>query len=285
VSSADLRTELLIPSFNRLGVLANTVKQVRSLYPYLRICLGLQGEMPGEEFQEELDNDPGIRVEKLPAPGTTRTLNYCILSSDADIILIMDDDAIPCPGWLEAHLAAFADDPDLLYTAGREMRVTKKRSAVAELLSVIAERTIGVAVGADKRALGRIVGWTDSIGLIFGNFDNEGTCLINSPRGCNMAVRKELFVKTGGFREEFVGNAWGFEADFGLRAARQGDLGRFIGAAAVIHHETASGGSREKGKMDWFRDFYANHRVLMRELGPAGWIGATPRLLKRYLFG
>jgi GT2 family glycosyltransferase len=285
VSSTDLRTELVIPSFNRLGVLSDTLKQVRALYPGLHICLGLQGEMPDEEFQQELDNDPGIRVEMMTAPGTTRTLNHCILSSGADVILIMDDDAIPCPGWLEAHLAAFTDDPDLLYTAGREVRVTKKRSAVSELLSIITEKTIGAVVGTDKRVLGRIVGWTDNIGLIFGNFDNEGTCLVNSPRGCNMAVRKELFLKTGGFREEFVGNAWGFEADFGMRAARQGNLGRFIGAAAVIHHEIASGGSREKGKMDWFRDFFANHRVLMREIGPAGWIGATPRLLKRCLFG
>jgi len=285
VNSYALTAEVVIPSLNRLDVLRSSLLRVRTLYPDLHICLGLQGEMPDKEFQRELDSDEWIRMERMTVPGTTRTLNHCVASSHAEIVLIMDDDAVPCPGWLEAHIAAFADDPVLVYTAGREVRATRQRSAVTELLSILAENTLGLAVGINKRAKGRIVGWTDNIGLIFGNFDNDGTCLINSPRGCNMAVRKELFMKLGGFREEFVGNAWGFEADFGLRAARQGSLGRFVGAAAVIHHEIASGGSREKGKREWFRDYFANHRELMRELGPAGWIGATPRLLKRYLFG
>ncbi len=283
MSRSGLTAELVIPSLNRLDVLRSTLLHVRTLYPDLHICLGLQGEMPGQEFQRELDSDEWIRMERMTAPGTTRTLNHCVGSSDADIVLIMDDDAVPCPGWLEGHIAAFADDPVLVYTAGREVRATRQRHPVSELLSILAENTFGLVVGTSKRVKGRIVGWTDSIGLIFGNFDNDGTCLINSPRGCNMAVRKELFMKLGGFREEFVGNAWGFEADFGLRAASQGSLGRFIGTAAVIHHEISSGGSREKRSKDWFRDFLANHRVLMRELGPAGWIGAMPRLFRRYL--
>ena len=285
MNAASLTAELVIPSFNRLSVLSVTLRQVRTLYPGLRICLGLQGDMPDEEFQRELDRDEGVRIERMPAPGTTRTLNYCIRSSAADIVLIMDDDAVPCPGWLEAHMAYFGNDPTLVYTSGREIRAAKKRPLISEVLSIIAENTVGLTVGAEKRVRGRIIGWTDRIGLIFGNFDNVGTCLINSPRGCNMAVRKGLFMEMGGFTEEFVGNAWGFEADFGKRAARQGRLGCFIGAAAVVHQEIPSGGSREKRKAEWFRDFLINHRVLMKELGPAGWIGAIPRLLRRYLFG
>ena len=49
-------------------------------------------------------------------------LNQCIRSSEADVVIMLDDDAIPCPGWLEAFEAAFAAYPDAAYIMGREIR-------------------------------------------------------------------------------------------------------------------------------------------------------------------
>jgi GT2 family glycosyltransferase len=281
---SNLTVELVIPSYNRLNILKNTLKQIRVLYPHLKICLGLQGEMPDKDFQNQLNNDPYLRVEMLPTPSTTGTLNYCIMSSQADIVLILDDDTVPCFGWLEAHIKAFEEQPDLAYTSGREIRLTKGISAFSEWFRIMAEWIFGLFMDYDKKINGRIVGWINWIGLVFANSDQPGICKINSPKEGTMGIRRELFLKLGGFNNSFRGNAWGFGADFGLRMAKEGRYGKYRGDAIVIHHEVPSGGSRALEKSQWFRDFLYNHTLVIKNLGLQGWVGSIPRLLKRRFF-
>lgn len=277
----DLNAELVIPSYKRVVTLQTTLNQVRTIYPELRICLALQGEAP-REFLERTERDPFLRVLQMPTPGTTPALNSAISSSHADVILILDDDAVPHFGWLESHLQAFARDPELSYTAGREVRATKEKSSFSALVRILVEAFFGMFCGRDKMLKGRIVGWTNGMGLIFGNFDRPGTCSINTPRGCNMALRRSSFSENGGFNDRFRGNAWGFEAEFGIRLAKKGRLGKYLGDAIVIHHEVPSGGSRAAGS-GWFDDYLFNHRFIIDLLGPQAWIGSLPRLVKQRL--
>jgi hypothetical protein len=276
--------ELVIPSYNRLPILRTTLEKIRLLYPDLNICLGFQGEMPDNEFQSRLAGDPLVRIERFPLPSVPRTMNRCVESSEADIVLFLDDDAVPLFGWLEAHADAFAQDPDLAYTAGREIRATKGTPAFSQSVRILAEFCAGIFLDRNKKLNGRIVGWINRFGFMFGNFDQPGICRINSPRGCNMAVRRDFFMKIGGFNNSFRGNAWGFEADFGLRAARQGRYGQYRGDAMVLHYETAMGGTRAAQATQWFQDFLHNHTVLIRNLGPQAWLGSLPRLLKKRFF-
>jgi GT2 family glycosyltransferase len=276
--------ELIIPTYNRLRILGQTLRQVRVLYPDLAICVGLQGEMPDKEFEAHLLRDPHLRIEKLPEPGTTRALNHCIGTSRADIVLSLDDDAVPCTGWLEAHLGAFSEEDALAYTSGRIVELKRGRSSLSELIRILAEWACAFYLSGSKRAGGRIVGWMNSLGLILANYDRPGNCRINAPREGNMAIRRELFLKAGGFRETFRGNAWGFGAEFGARLAKQGSLGRYVGNAVILHQEVSSGGSRQGDRRKWYADFLHNHRVLMETIGVQGWIGSIPRLLKKRFF-
>ena len=277
---SNVTAEIVIPSYNRISTLQETLKQLRVLYPDTHVCLGLQADVPTESHKQ-FDVDPKIRVIRLASPGTTSALNQCISSSKADILLILDDDAIPCFGWLESHVSAFASDPELTYTCGREIRFRKGRSVYSDVVRIVVERIFSLFLEKDKTINGHIVGWTNKIGLIFGNFDQPGTCLINTPRGCNMAVRKETFLKMGGFRDTYTGNAWGFEADFGLRMAKDGKYGRYVGDAIVIHHEVPSGGSRQASRLQWYKDFLHNHKILIDNLGAQAWLGSLPRLAKK----
>ena len=281
---SKISVELVIPSYNRINILKKTLQQIRILYPNLKICLGLQGDMPDPDFQSQLETDPNLRIEKLYLPSTTITLNHCISGSEADILLILDDDSTPCFGWLESHVAAFAKNPNLPYTSGREVRSTKGKIASSEWVRILIEGFLGLFLGNNKKLYGRIIGWINRMGFLFGNFDLPGTCIINSPRGCNIAIRRELFVKVGGFNNHYRGNAWGFEADFGLRMAKTYGFGLYIGDAIVIHHETASGGSREASKRQWFNDFFYNHKLLIKNLGLQAWLGSIPRLIKKRYF-
>jgi GT2 family glycosyltransferase len=276
--------ELVIPSYNRLAVLAGTLARIRTLYPDLRICLGLQGNMPEGDFQALLKNDSHMRMEIMASPGTTVTLNQCVRTSRADIVLILDDDSVPCFGWLEAHEDAFLRDSALAYTTGREVRTTRGRTSFSELVRIVLESVSGLFIAPNRKINGRIVGWTTRSGLIFGNFDQPGSCLINAPRGCNMGLRRDQFLQAGGFNGRFRGNAWGFEAEFGLRMARLGKLGRYVGDAVVTHLEISSGGSRQAKQSEWFDDFLHNHRLLIEVLGPQAWLGSLPRLVKKRIF-
>lgn len=284
MSETKLTKELIIPSFNRLDVLKKTLEQVRILYPKLGICLGLQGEMPGRAWEAELNKEPLLRIEKLPVPSTTRTLNHCISTSQADIVLLLDDDAVPHFGWLEAHMSAFTDNADLAYTAGREVRSTKEKPVFSVFIRIIVESIAGLLIKKNMKLHGRIIGWINWLGLMFGNYDLPGICLINSPRGCNMALRRDFIVNMGGFEKAFRGNAWGFEADFGLRAAKNGKYGQYRGDAIVVHHESPSGGTREAAKTQWFMDFMNNQKLVIRNIGPQAWLGALPRIAKKILW-
>lgn len=279
-----ISAEIVIPSYNRLPILKNTVAAIRQLYPSVKICLGLQGEMPGPDEARWFAADLNLRIEKMPSPSSTITITNCIKSSNADIVLILDDDAVPVRGWMEEHLKVFAEDLALAYTGGREVRLSQKRPPVEEVICIINEWIFGLFLPQDRKINGRIVGWFNWIGLFFGNFDMPGTCVINNPRGCNMAVRRDMFLDAGGLSTNIIGNSYLFEVEFGLRMARRGRLGRYVGSAIVIHHEVSAGGSRATKRMKWFIDYLHNHGEVMKYIGPQGWLGSVPRLIKRLVF-
>lgn len=281
LSRNDLTTEIVIPSYNRLNILKDTLLNIRQLYPDTKICLGLQGEVDTMNFDFLSQGDPNLRIEKLPAPSTTTALNHCISTSQADIILILDDDSIPCCCWLEEHLKAFVDNPDLIYTSGRIVELRRRRPAFSEWFRIMIEWVFGLFLDNDMKIGGRIVGWINWIGLLFGNFNQPGTCKINAPREGNMGLRREHFIRSGGFDSSFVGNAWGYGSDFGLRMAKEDIYGQYLGSAVSLHLEVPTGGSRESDKKQWVKDFFYNHRLLMRNIGFQGWIGSIPRLLKK----
>ena len=277
------RVELVIPSYNRLPILRRTFCEVRRLYPDLPICLGLQGEISNAAQQYQEDDAKLVRIMTFDEPSTTKTLNACISSSTADIVLLLDDDAVPCAGWLESHLRAFADDSELVYTAGREIRVVGSRSSFSEWVRIMVEWFCGMFLHSSRKLDGRVVGWYFRSGLLLANFDRPGTCEINAPRECNMGIRRSAFQAIGGFNEAFRGNAWGFGLDFGLRLMKQARYGKYLGDALALHYETPSGGSRECATSKWFQDFLHNQKLVIGNVGPYAWLGAVPRILKHVI--
>jgi Glycosyl transferase family 2 len=280
-----IAVELIIPSCNRLSRLYQTLVVVRTLYPEVPICLALQGEQPAGGFADCIAADPHLRVEAFAEPNVVGALNASIATSAADVILLLDDDALPAPGWMEAHLAALAAHPEAPYTCGREVNAVHWRPVASELTRIAAEAAFGLFLSSDKKICSRIVGWTNRLGFQFGNFFLPGQCLINSPMEGNLAVRRAAFLAAGGFNSRYRGNAWSFGPEFGLRLARTGGgLGRYVGEAVIIHQPYPTGGSRQASRRQWYADYVFNNRVFIETVGVAGWLGAMPRLVKRYFY-
>lgn len=273
-----MRFEAVVVSYGREKVLLENHAALRALYPELPVCWGIQGPLSGE-ISAAVESDPHLRLEHREQPHITAALNQCIRSSEVDVVIMLDDDARPCPGWLEAFEAAFAVYPDAAYIMGREIR-TRCHGLGGLLARGLLEAACRPFAPAEALSAGRLVGWINSAGLLLGNFDLPGVCLINAPRGCNLALRRAAWERLGGFSEDFTGNQWGFEVDFGLRARHAGLKGIFWGAAMAVHDQESGGGTRAVRSWGSLRHAVHNHVQVNRHLGWCGWIGALPRLAR-----
>jgi hypothetical protein len=270
--------EVVVVTYGRDETLLKNYATLRALYPDLPVCWGVQGPV-SNRVREAAAADPLLRVEHREQPHITATLNQCIRSSQAQVAVMLDDDAGPCPGWLEGFRAAFAAHPEAAYVMGREIR-TRGHGLAGVLARGVLEALCRPFVPAGALSGGRLIGRINGAGFLLGNFDLPGVCRINAPRGCNLAVRRAAFLDLGGFSENFTGNQWGFEADFGLRAQHAGLDGIFWGAAMAVHDQEPKGGTRTVRTWGDLRHAVHNHAQLNRLLGPWAWIGAVPRLVR-----
>lgn len=274
-----MRHEIVIVSYGRDELLIQNHRVLRQLYPATPVCWGLQGAL-SHAVREIETNDQSLRIVHRQTPHITATLNDCLGSSNAEIVLLLDDDAVPCPGWLEMMDDVFTRHQGLVYCMGREIRLNSHFNLFHTWLRLASESIHRVFVPQSALSSGRIIGWMTRTGFIIGNFDLSGNCRINSPRGCNMALDRKAALALGGFEEAFRGNHWGFETEFGLRAQAAGHLGYFCGQAVVLHAQTASGGTRSASSWSSLSTSLHNHRLLIRHVGPLAWLGAIPRLAR-----
>jgi len=173
-------TELIIVSYRRSDILAASLKTIRQLYPTLPICLGLQGD-EAEDLARRMEHEFKVRTVCLEAPSVTESLNRCILSSAADLVLLLDDDAVPCSGWFDAHRSAFEADPDLPYSCGREVRINKGRSVPSEAMRIMVETLLRLVIPRHAVINGRVIGWLSimkTVKLMMNSFNPIATALM-----------------------------------------------------------------------------------------------------------
>jgi GT2 family glycosyltransferase len=273
--------EIIIPSYDRSQRLLQTLWELRRLYPDVRIRLAIQGERPERDLRLFIGSDPRITVSFRAVPGVVDAINSAVDESDADVLLILDDDAVPCAGWVESHVSALLSSPAIAYTCGREVNVNNGRSALSEIIRIGSEMSLGFFVPKSCRIGGRIIGWTTQHGMIFCNFFLPGRAVINAPMEGNFAIRRADFLRMNGFDRRFVGNAWGYGPELGYRFARDGRYGLYVGEAIILHYPHPIGGTRVTRGRKWLNDYAYNNRIVIRTIGPMAWFGALPRLARR----
>ena len=53
----------------------------------------------------------GVRAVREERAGLSAARNRAVREARGDLLLFLDDDALPAPGWIEAYFAAFGDGP------------------------------------------------------------------------------------------------------------------------------------------------------------------------------
>jgi len=132
----------------------------------------------------------GVQYVLEPMPGISRARNHAARVCTTDIVVYIDDDAVPEPGWLEPLLIEFSD-PLVALTAGRVLPPESEM----DTLPVCAWFGF-IDLGEERRVFDRSVDhWYEKT-----NFGGVGM-------GANIALRRSILKNWPGFDERLGAGA------------------------------------------------------------------------------
>ena len=206
---------IAIPTYCREQILLETVHHLLALdASKVEILVLDQSASHTMEVQTELlrlHADGQIRLAKLTEPSIPKAMNCGLREASHDLVLFVDDDIIPEPNFIRAHLCAHA---------------LRRGRIVA----------------------GRIVQpWQEGLDLSQASgfhFASLQRAEINEFMGGNFSLDRHEAIALGGFDENFVRVAYRFEAEFAYRWRAAGHRIIFEPEACIHHLKVASGGTR-----------------------------------------
>jgi MoaA/NifB/PqqE/SkfB family radical SAM enzyme len=211
-----VKASLIIPTFNRAAVLRRTLGYVERLRdPALcqvlvcddgssdgtrAVCEEYSGSLPLEYCRQD---DLGFRAAAARNMGIARAVG--------DILIFLDDDCVPLPGFVATHCAAHEARADVV-GLGLRRRLAPGAAGRARLEEAEADdRAPQIATGAMRHP----APWK----LLY-------SCNLSLPRGHPEAY----------FDEDFVG--WGMEdTDLGYRLWKAGAVSKVLEDATVVHFD------------------------------------------------
>lgn len=165
-----------------------------------------------------------VLIENTRKRGLSGARNTAITTTQADVFVFLDDDAVPQPGWLDGLIDPF-DDESVIITGG----------AATPRWPMTRPSMLPAAEG-DRGEFDWVIGCT---------YTGQPTTLapIRNVMGCSMAMRAEVFETAGLFGEDLgrVGTVpYGCEeTELCIRAsARQGSKILFAPDSMVLHRVT-----------------------------------------------
>jgi GT2 family glycosyltransferase len=229
---------VIIPTRNRSDVCAALVRNLLAQeYEHFNITVVDQSDTEPGELTALAKQDARVHFIHLKTPGTCRARNAGIRASKGEIVVFLDDDAVPTgQKFLQAHVDAYGD-PEVAGVAGRVLDENDPGAMRGPILTVSA------------------------FGAVHPNANASTRQFVEHARGGNMSFRREVLEKTGPFDERFRGNAMREETDYSLRARQYGRI-LFVPEAEVVHRRHPTGGSRSStDRIHWYEDFFFNEAL------------------------
>lgn len=244
--ASELKIAVGIASAGRAATLLETVTYIESLRrrpARIIVCV------PNLDDAAGLTGHEGVELMTGPR-GLTCQRNRVIeaAAADMDLLIFLDDDFIPAPGFIPRMAAVFAADPDVVIATGDVLAdgILGKGLTQSEAMDII--RTAGER--------------------------GEQVSEIYNAYGCNMAVRLAPIVKHRlAFDEELPLYGWLEDVDFSRSIARYGRSVHISGACGV-HLGVKSG--RQPGKRLGYSQV-ANPMHLLRK-GTMSWTRALAQV-------
>ena len=244
MSPADefLDATVLICTYNRANLLGETLDSLRSTRTSLRWNVVVVDNNSTDGTREAVASRIAafpVRLRYLfePRQGKSNALNTGLEATDAAIVAFTDDDVRVSGGWLEASCRPLLDDPTIDYTGGPVLPIWEQPrpcwldGARSDLWGTLAILDYGPDrfVFEERRRV---------------------------PLGVNMAVRRRLIDRIGGFDpalgrtgDSLLGQE---QAEFFCRSRGIGARGAYVPQASLRHHVPAQRLTREYFMRWWY---------------------------------
>ncbi len=211
----DPRVTLIISTYNRCAILRETLDAVAGLrndIPHNVVVVD-DGSSDGtpELLSSWADASPLHRVIERANSGAIMARNNGAHAATTELLIFMDDDIRPAPGFVRAHLAALEAHPDCWVTGPVPDRVPADTSAWGRYRARAVQRW----EAALPEGPARDAGWMTA---------------------ANVSVRREEFLDLGGFDGTLA--MGGEDLDLMLRAREDGIHLWFDPAVAAEHHDS-----------------------------------------------
>jgi glycosyltransferase involved in cell wall biosynthesis len=278
--AAKLDATVLVCTYNRAQPLAETLDSLaRTVAPNLAWEVLVVDNNSTDETRpvvtSRIDRFPvALRYLFEPVQGKSYALNTGIAASDAAIVAFTDDDVRVSAGWLDAGCRALLDNFEFEYTGGPVRPIWEGTqpswldTARADLWGTLAILDYGPVPFCfeDRRRV---------------------------PLGANMAVRRSLIDRIGGFDPELGRRGASLtgqeQAEFFCRSRAAGARGLYVPRMSLDHHVPASRLTLDYFRRWWYWKGVSRCRLEQRhpltELGVD--LSAVRKLagVPRYMFG
>jgi glucosyl-dolichyl phosphate glucuronosyltransferase len=238
---AGVEATVLICTFNRAHDLERTLKtlsRIKARFPWDVIVVDNNSTDHTREVVHSCATEFLVPTQYLfeARQGKSNALNTGMNRARANIIVFTDDDVEMPEGWLEAAVRPLLDRSDIDYTGG----------------------PVRPAWGAPRPS------WLDENGNLGGTIavKDHGTVPFifeeqrKTPLGVNMAVRRSLIERIGGFRPDLGRNGRSLlgqeQAEFFYRSRRVGACGLYVPDMWLTHAVPATRLTRDYFRRWWF---------------------------------
>jgi hypothetical protein len=226
MNTDNLTFSLIINTIDRAGPLKTLLQTLEhQSYPHFEVIV-VVGPTQDNTLEMLSEYESRIRVLHCPKANLSQSRNIGLLAARGDIVVFIDDDAVPSQRWLE-QLARLFEDNLLDATGGGVYLIHPYHPIIQHRIGIISS----LAEQIDIRS-----SWLEHIVP-----PGEGSQWIARMMGTNMAFRRQALLEIGGFDESFVYIAE--EADVALRLINAGKIVHPV-REAVVYHIPASSRNR-----------------------------------------
>lgn len=216
-----------VPTYNRSGVLCETIEHLLALTPRPGeiLIVDQTREHPAAvtERLREWEAAGAIRVIRLDRPSIPVAMNTALENARGEHVLFLDDDIIPDEQLLSAHASALRQ-PGVWAVVGQVLQPGEEPVHFAE-----ASLHTGLLPDLEFR------------------FNHDEACEVQNVMAGNLSVDRRRALSIGGFDENFIAVAYRFETDFARRIVAAGGRIRYEPAASIRHLKVPAGGVRAWG--------------------------------------
>ena len=232
------RVSVVIPYYNAPGELDVVLKALEfQTYPGELLEIIIAADHPDETLNES-GLPPGVRVFRQPHDGfgAGRARNMGAKRATGDILVFIDGDIVPAPGFVAAH-ARWHHQASNLVTIGDRGFVGRDAIRPELLPQALHDLVDGSSDIPVERSHHR------NLIDLTGGFTSGGDTIYQGVIGHNFGIRRSAFLDLGGYRED--ARHWGFEdTELGFRAYARGMVIVFAEDAHTWH----------LGPQDYLRD-------------------------------